>query len=370
MKIGLVIYGSLDIVTGGFLYDRLLVEYLESRGDRVEVVSLPWPTYGQGLLDNYAAGFRERLEGLDCDVLLQDALIHPSFFRLNRRLRRVLPCPLIAVVLHLRGKEAHPPWLQKLYRWVEKEYLNTVDGFICISRAVKGEVEEMAGSHRPLVVARPGGNRLPGGISREEITSRALAPGPLQIVFVANLIPRKELHTLMGVLADLPRDKWRLTVAGSLTMAPAYVAGIRGRIEQEGLEEQVSLLGTLAAPELAELMTRSHLQVMPSSYEAFGIVYLEGMNFGLPAIAATAGGAREIIHHGVDGYLVAPGDRNALARRLADLMGDRRLLLRLSLAAKKKYTLYPTWEESFSAVRRFLHIFVETWKSDLRELEL
>ena len=363
MKIGLLIYGSLDMVTGGFLYDRFLVEALQSRGDEVEVVSLPWPSYGRGLLDNFSPSFRKRLARLDCDVLLQDALIHPSFFRLNRWLRHRLGCPLIAVVLHLQGKEAHAPWRQGLYRWVEKKYLRTMDGFICISRAIKEDVEKLTGNHRPLVVARPGGNRLPGEISREEITSRVLAPGPLEIVFIANLIPRKELHTLIAALATLPREKWRLTAAGSLTMDAPYVARIRRQVEQAGLGAQVDLLGTLDAPELAELMARSHLQAMPSSYEAFGIVYLEGMSFGLPAIAATAGGAREIINHGVDGYLVAPGDTAALARRLGDLMGDRRLLLRMSLAAKEKFARYPTWEESLGAVHLFLHNFMSLRKS-------
>ncbi|RJR47229.1 MAG: glycosyltransferase family 1 protein, partial [Deltaproteobacteria bacterium] len=59
MKIGLIIYGSLDLVTGGFLYDRLLVDYLRSRGEEVEVISLPWPSYRRGLLDNFSRTLRK-----------------------------------------------------------------------------------------------------------------------------------------------------------------------------------------------------------------------------------------------------------------------------------------------------------------------
>ena len=230
MKIGLLIYGNLDIVTGGFLYDRLLVEYLESQGDPVEVISLPWPAYGRGLLDNFSPAFRQRLEGLDCEVLLQDELIHPSFFRVNRKLRRRLECPIIAIVHHLRASEAHPPWRQRLHRWVERQYLHTVDGFICVSRATQGDVEKLAGNSRPLMVAHPGGDRLPGTISPEQIAARALAPGPLEIVFIGNLIPRKELHALLKALAAIPRTGWRLTVAGSLTMDAAYVEAIRQQL--------------------------------------------------------------------------------------------------------------------------------------------
>lgn len=355
MKIGLLIYGSLDLVTGGFLYDRLLVDYLRSRGDEVEVVSLPWPSYRRGLLDNCSKLFKQRLEGLHCDVLLQDELVHPSFFRFNRKLRRRLDCPFVSLVYHLRSNEAHPPWRRRFYRWVEGKYLRTMDGYVCISRAIKGDVEKLAGNGRPLIVAQGGGNRLPGSVTQEEIAARALAPGPLEIVFIANLIPRKELHTLLAALARVPQAGWRLTVAGSLTMDAAYVEEIRRQMEQEGLTDRVDLLGTLDSRELAGLLARSHVLAVPSSYEAFGIVYLEGMGFGLPAIASTAGGAKEIINAGKDGFLVAPGDAQALAGHLERLMLDRGLLLEMSLAAQANFARHPTWEESLSSIHQFLH---------------
>ena len=357
MKIGLIIYGSLDLVTGGFLYDRLLVEYLRNRGDQVEVISLPWPTYRRGLLDNCSRAFRKRLEGLQCDMLLQDELVHPSFFRLNRRLRRLLDCPIIALVYHLRGNDVHPPWRRRFYRWVEGRYLKTVDGYVCISRAIKGDVERLAGNRRPLLVAPGGGDRLSGTITQEGIAARALAPGPLEIVFVANVIPRKELHTLLAALAALPRAGWRLTVAGSLTMDASYVEDIRRRMEQTGLTAKVRLAGTLDGNDLAALLARSHVLAVPSSYEAFGIVYLEGMSFGLPAIASTAGGAGEIINHGADGFLVTPGDVPALTGHLERLLLDRGLLLKMSLAARANFRRHPTWEESLGSIHRFIHSF-------------
>jgi glycosyltransferase involved in cell wall biosynthesis len=119
----------------------------------------------------------------------------------------------------------------------------------------------------------------------------------------------------------------------------------------------VDLLGTLASEELAGLLARSHLLAVPSSYEGFGIVYLEGMGFGLPASAPTAGGGREIINHGRDGFLVTPGDTAALARHLGDLVADRGLLLKMSLAAQANFARHPTWEESLATIHRFLHSF-------------
>ncbi len=52
MKIGLVIYGSLDTLSGGYMYDRMLVDYLRAEGDTVEIISLPWRNYAAHLTDN------------------------------------------------------------------------------------------------------------------------------------------------------------------------------------------------------------------------------------------------------------------------------------------------------------------------------
>jgi len=358
VHLGLVIYGNLAIISGGFLYDRRLVRYLREQGDRVEVISLPWRRYGVSLLDNLNSGLRRRLQQAPFDILLQDELTHPSCFWLNRRLRPRRTTPLVAIVHHLRCRERHPAWQTRLYREVEKRYLASVDGFICPSRTTRQDVEALVGRDRPLVVASPGRDGLPGAVTREAILARTTAPGPLHLIFVGNLIPRKELHTLLAALAQLPADGWRLTVAGSLEMDAAYVRAIRRQIRDGGLAAKVTLLGALSAPELAARCAASHLLAVPSSYEGFGIVYLEGMHFGLPAIASTAGAAREIVRHGHNGFLAPPGDVAALARYINLLMEDRELLNRLSLAAHRAAAAHPTWNDSAAAVRAFLQSFL------------
>lgn len=357
MRIGLVIYGSLDTISGGFVYDRKLVQYLRQQGDEVEVVSLPWRAYGRALLDNFSAALLNRLRQASFDLLVQDELVHPSFFWLNRRLRRRVSYPIIAIVHHLLSREARPAWQNRLYGAVERQYLQTVHGFVFISRTTRADVERLVGPGRPGVLAYPGGNRLKGSVSPGEIAARAAAAGPLKILSVANLIPRKEVHTLLTALACLPREGWQLKVVGNLTLDPAYVRSIRRQIEVLGLTSQVWLLGTLPDADLARLMAQSHLLAVPSSYEGLGIAYLEGMKFGLPAIASTGGAAREVISHGVDGCLVPPGDPAALARGLSQFIQDRGRLLKMSLAARQHAAGHPTWEAAGARVHRFLHRF-------------
>jgi len=358
VHVGLLIYGSLDIISGGFIYDRNLVRYLREAGDRVDVISLPWRRYGISLLDNLNSGLRRRLTQANFDVLLEDELAHPSCFWLNQRLRPRLGYPVIAIVHHLRCRERHPPLMTRLYRRVEKRYLTSVDGYICVSCTTAQDVEDLAGRTRPLLMALPGGDRLTGKITADQIVARALEPGPLKIISVANLIPRKGIHTLITALAGLPQEDWQLTVAGSLDMDASYAEGIRRQIEQEKLTQEISLLGKVSDDELAILLPQHHLLAVPSSYEGFGIVYLEGMQFGLPAIAGTAGAAKEIITHGHNGFLVPPGDPEALARHIGLLIRDRELLLKMSLNAYQAAAAHPTWKDSAARARAFLESFL------------
>src|SRR5690349_1052552 len=115
MKIGLIIYGSLDTLSGGYLYDRKLVDHLRSYGETVEIISLPWRNYVAHLADN----FHFRLpQGFD--ILIQDELNHPSLIFANRGRHAY---PVISLVHHLRCSEFRPRWQNVFYRIIEQQYL-------------------------------------------------------------------------------------------------------------------------------------------------------------------------------------------------------------------------------------------------------
>ncbi len=361
MHVGLVIYGSLDTLSGGYLYDRELVGRLQACGDQVTLVSLPGQGYARRWLDNWTAGLAGRLAQLPLDVLLQDELCHPSLFAMNRQLRRRARFPLVSIVHHLRSSEAHPGWKRSIYRQVERSYLNSLDGFIFNSQTTSQTVHHLLSTscrrRMRCAVVYPAGDRLAPQISDEQIAQRSLAPGPLRIFFLGNVIPRKGLHTLLSALHGIPWNQWELRVAGRLDADIFYARHIRRLVALDGMVGSVHFLGPLSEAQLVEQMTANHVLVIPSSYEGYGIAYLEGMGFGLPAIATTAGAAGEIITDGVDGYLVPPADKNALRERLAELAGDRPRLLELSLAARRRYLSQPTWEAAMTQAVDFLHTF-------------
>jgi glycosyltransferase involved in cell wall biosynthesis len=353
MKIGLVIYGSLATLSGGYLYDRKLVEYLRGQGDTVEIISLPWRNYASHLTDN----LRFRLPR-DLDLIIEDELNHPSLLGANRKPH---PYPVISLVHHLRCSELRPKWQNDLYRIVEKKYLQSADGFIFNSKTTQGVVQGLIGNDKPSVVAHPPTDRFSERvISEKEIRERAQS-AELRILFLGNVIYRKGLHTLLKAI-ERQTSKVRVEVVGGLAAEPKYAEEMRRFVTVNGLSSRVTFHDALDNEPLIEMYRRSHVMVVPSSYEGFGIVYLEGMGFGLPAIGTTAGAAGEIITDGEDGYLIEPGDDVRLAGLLDELTNDRELLVKLSLNAVKMYKSQPKWEETAEKIRAFLYQFTETWK--------
>jgi glycosyltransferase involved in cell wall biosynthesis len=351
MKIGFVIYGSLDTLSGGYLYDRMLVEALRAHDDTVEIISLPWRNYAAHLADNFHFRLPPHL-----DVLIQDELNHPSLIAANRRPHTV---PIVSLVHHLRASEQRPAWQNRFYRLVEKRYLQSVDGFIFNSKTTKRVVSSLIGDARPAIVAYPPTDRFGASISDSFVAARAAESTPLQILFLGNVIARKGLHTLLNAIGQNDILSCKLDVVGGLTIEPAYAQKMKELVPVLGLSSQVTFYSSLDNAPLIEKLKSAHVLVVPSSYEGFGIVYLEGMAFGLPAIGTTAGAASEIIRDGETGYLIAPNDSTTLAARLALLANDRALLARLSLNALKRYQSQPGWEETAESIRRFLENIME-----------
>ncbi len=355
MRVGLIIYGSLETVSGGYLYDKQLVNYLTNEGDDVDIVSLPPGTYAEHLQDNFSADLRKRLQTADYDILLQDELNHPSLFLLNGRLSKRYP--IVAITHHLRVHEQHPAYKMPFYRWVERTYLNSVDGFICNSQTTRQSIEALVRETRPHIISSPAGNRFadaPPRPAQERESSR------LRILFVGNVIPRKGLDTLLTALAYLDRDRFELHVVGNQDVDPAYMRLIDQLIAEFHLENNVTVTGTVSDDDLMVQYQWADVLVVPSTYEGFGIVYMEAMRFGVPAIGSTAGAAKEIITHRQNGFLVDPGDIHAISGHLKQLYMDRGLLARISDAARRRYDLHPSWTASMSRIRTFMQRIVAT----------
>ena len=357
LRVGLVIYGSLDNLSGGFLYDRKLVDCLKAAGDEVQVIGIPWRNYGRHLADAMSRGLRRELMSADVDVMLQDELNHPSLFRVNRAIRGRRP--IISIVHHLRLSELRARWKNRAYSVIERSYLRSVDGFVFNSETTRDVVHKQIGSGKPHVVAVPAGDRFHSSMTEGDVKTRAMANGPLRILFLGNVIERKQLHVLLEAMTLVGNAPMRLDVVGGLEAEPEYAVRMRRQVEQLGLQDRVTFHGPVLDDALREHLVAAHVLAVPSSYEGFGIVYLEGMAFGLPAIATNSGAAHEIITNDRDGFLIPMGSAQELSIRLRDLATDRDQLARMGASALKRFARHPTWQQSMTSIREFLLETVE-----------
>ena len=360
MRVGLVITGDLETLTGGTLYDRIMVDYLRSRGHVVDILSRPpGRGYGRQLAGNFSRSLLRQLRRRPPDILLQDGLCHPSLFLQNRRLRAVSKGPVVALLHQVLSSQPRKKWQNTLFRMVEKQYLQSVDACIFNSQTTRDAATACGAGVCPNIIAQPAGDRLGSLHSTDDITARSREKGPLRLLFLANVLPHKGLHRLIDALAAVSLQVWRLSVVGSLTMNNSYARQIGARIDACGLSQNIRFLGVQDGPALSAILKKSHLLVLPYSHEAFGIVFLEGMAFGLPAVGSSVGAAREIIRQGENGFLVAPEDSAGLAKIVEDLHTDRNRLDTMSRRALEVFRTQPGWQDTMEKIHVFLKTLAE-----------
>ncbi|MFP4229074.1 MAG: glycosyltransferase family 4 protein [Salinivenus sp.] len=351
MRIGLVVYGDLAQVSGGYLYDRKLVEHLRGRGDEVVVFSQPKRPYPLGLVDNLDPSFWGRLCSSNLDLLLQDELNHASLALGNTWLRGRLDAPIVAIVHHLRAREPQSAFSAAVSRTLERRYLTATDARIYNSRSTKRSVEALAGT-RPCVVARPSGRRFGPPVSPDYVSERARAGGSLRLLFIGNLIPRKRPHLLIEGLARAQSARCRLEIVGDPSADDAYAATVRRSIRRLDDPSRVTLHGQVPDENLKQLLDASHALAVPSAHEGYGIVYVEAMGRGLPVLASPNGGARDVVADGDTGYFVET------AADIADAVdawaADREHLAAMGRAAVAQYRETPTWPETCRRIASFL----------------
>ncbi len=346
MHITLLIYGSIDTVSGGYLYNRQLVHYLREQGDKVEILSLPYRNYWAHLQDNFSAEFHQILTNLQTDILIQDEMNHPSLAWINSQIPR--PFPIVSLVHLLRATERHPKSQRAFYHAVEDRYLRSVDGLIVTSQTTETEIKSRFQIEKPTVVAVPAGDRF-----------GSLMPNPtrephnnLRLLYVGNVIRRKGLHTILEAMALATNTE--LSVVGPLDVEPGYTQEIEQLITRHSLQARVQLHGALDGDALIKQYRQADLFVMPAYYESFGIVYLEAMGFGLPAVGTTGGAAHELITHKQNGFLIEPDDYRALARYFMQLQQNPEQLQTIGRAARKRFELHSSWDDSMANIRTFL----------------
>ncbi len=328
--------GSLQTPTGGYAYDRRMIAELGCLGWHIEVVNVgegfPWPTEAtlataHDRLLKVPSGWPIVVDGLAFGALPDVA---SEIGNQN---------PLLALVHHPLALEWGLSADQAdILRRSERAALASTKAVIVTSPATARIVASDYGVPlERITVARPGNDAVP--------RARGSEGGPLHLLAVGAVVPRKGFDVLVAALATISGLPWRLTIAGDLTRDSTAAARLQAEIAHHNLTGRIAVLGAVSSGKLARLYETADLFVLPSYFEGYGMAYSEALAHGLPVIGTTAGATAETVPREA-GLLVAPGDPDALAEALSCVITSSSVRLRLAEGALSASRQLPTWPQS------------------------
>jgi glycosyltransferase involved in cell wall biosynthesis len=192
---------------------------------------------------------------------------------------------------------------------------------------------------------------IPAAVDVPAELSRPQERSGLRLLSVGRLIESKNLRFLFDVLARFRDRPWRLDVVGD---GPER-AGLEAAAAALGVADRVTFHGH--QPDVGRFYAAADLLAFPSRLESFGLVTLEAMAHGVPALAIRADGVRylnvhhEVIRDGIDGLLAS--DEDDFARRLRDCLDHPALVRELGAAARRAAAGH-TWPAALDHWERLL----------------
>lgn len=152
------------------------------------------------------------------------------------------------------------------------------------------------------------------------------------VAHVASFRAKKDHSNLLSAIVRLTRERpnLRLLLFGKGPLEN----DIRSQVEALGLKDIVSFMGN--REDVKELLWACDLFVLSSRYEGLPLSLLEALSAGLPVVVTNVGGIAEVVTHGVEGYVVPPGEPDALALGISRLLADSRERCRMGRAAVER----------------------------------
>jgi starch synthase len=163
-------------------------------------------------------------------------------------------------------------------------------------------------------------------------------PGRFEVLFAGSVSLRKGIPYLLEAFANVHHTAKRLRVAGPIH---PDMKTVLGRLPQH----QVEFLGAVPQEQMAELMSTSHVMVLPSIEEGLALVQGQALACGCPVIASTNTGGENLFTNDKEGFIVPPRDAKAIEERMQQLADDPALQSRMSEAALNKVKTLGGWND-------------------------
>ena len=213
------------------------------------------------------------------------------------------------------------PAKQRLYAGIERMLARRTDIILCNSQT---EYDLAAGFDLPQGKMRVVAN----GIAWTPPSRREARSGPLRLGFIGRHDRQKGLDILLDVIDRFGLGEMQFEIIGDEVLHGGNGCG-------RPALHNVTFHGWLPRPAALTSLNGFDALVIPSRWEAFGLVAIEAMRAGVPVLASNRGALPEVVGDGVAGRIFELEDRDALGRLLASLERDR--LQALGLGARLRF---------------------------------
>lgn len=334
MEIDFVVPGPLDQRTGGYLYDRRIVDGIWAEGHTLHVHELAgrFPE-----ADEPARLSAADVLGGATGLLVIDGLALPAFAGILERAAG----PWVALVHHpLPLETGLGPTERARYEALERALLPKAARIVVTSPATARDLKVYDVAPERIGVVVPGTDPAPLAEGSGE-QARVL-------LTVGTLTPRKGHLLLIEALSGLRHLSWRLDCCGSEDRDPATTRAVRAAVTAAELDERVRFLGEVGPAGLATAYAHADVVVSASYHEGYGMALAEALARGLPVISTRGGAVAETVPEGA-GLLVEPGNVLALRAALARFLDQPDVRRALRTGARLARQSLPSWPQQVAA---------------------
>lgn len=337
-----VIPGDINTVTGGYIYDRKLLEGLRALGHDVTHVALsasfPNPSPG-----DMAAALAQLNAIAPSRALILDGLVFGS---IDTAGLAALTAPLVAMIHHPLALETGlaPAWRDHLFHTERDNLALAAHVLVPSPHTAHILITDYGIAPDRITVARPGNDR-PTGL-RNPVD-------PPVILSVGIQSARKGHDTLLRALAQITQLDWRAVIVGAAHDL-GYAKGLAALVESLGLGYRVRLTGQIPEEALQTLYAEARIFALATRYEGYGMVFDEALKWGLPIVSCDTGAVSDTVP--VQAGLLVPPDAPAdFAAALARILSDTSLQDRLARAARTAGLALPRWQDTAQIAGRVLN---------------
>jgi glycosyltransferase involved in cell wall biosynthesis len=339
-----------DEPTGGNVYNRALIAELRALGVDVRLQKLagPWP---DGDASTHLALARSLRATPAC---LVDGIVASGSPDVIAAAVESGHAVTIVVHLPISDELSLEPARRQRYALLESRAVHAASGVLCSSRWAAAELSRRYGRD-DVGVAIP-------GVTPAAVAHGSRDSGSPRFLSVASLTPTKDQLTLVRALAQLADLPWTADLIGSDRADPGYAAQLRTEIAAAGLAERVMVPGILAGQALNQKWDTADLLVLTSRIETYGLVVVEALARGMPAVVSAGTGAVEALQEGVTtdsaetpGTAVPAGEPKSLAVVLHRWLTEPMLRRSWRQAALARRDTLPEWQQTAEAVLEYLN---------------